>query len=218
MAWYCKATGGYGRESAEALANAQEIYAVLSARGWTVNAVCGLLGNIHTESGYNPWRWQSDKLGASGGSPWRNKGYGLTQFTPASKYIDAASARATDGYGPNFSNRTGNTGEGYAQLVFVDEHADYYATSSYPLSYAQFKQSTESAGYLARAWLYNYERPADPASTEGQRASNAEYWYGVLSGETPPDPDIPDPPPGPGGSLKYWMMFQFDRWRKQHVR
>ena len=61
------------------------------------------------------------------------------------------------------------------------EHADYYSTSAYPLSYSEFKASTSSAGTLAKAWLYNYERPADPSSTEDDRAAAAEYWYGVLA-------------------------------------
>lgn len=210
MPWQAQAIGGFPRESQEALDNANQIYGVLYARGWTLNAICGVLGNMGAESGYNPWRWQSDSIGASTGSPWTNKGYGFVQFTPASKYIDAASAIATQGYGPNFSDKTGFTSDGYAQMVFVDEHADYYATSSYPESYAEFKASLQSPAYLARAWLYNYERPADPGATESARAENAEWWYTTLSGEEPP-PD-PGPGPGPGPSPrtggKFWIYMK----------
>lgn len=202
--WHAKASGAYARDSVEAYENAMEIYGILSARGWTVNAVCGVLGNMGAESGYNPWRWQSDSIGASTGSPWTNKGYGLVQFTPASKYIN----NATDltGYGPNFSDKTGLVTDGQAQMIYVDEHADYYKTARYPLTYEQFKSSTENAGYLAKVWLYNYERPADPASTANARAENGDYWFSVLDGSTPP--------PYPGGTGA-WMYGGVREWYRR---
>ena len=221
MAWYAKKTGAYARDSNEAISNAQAIYSLLFGRGWTLNAICGLLGNIHKESGYNPWRWQSDRVGASTGSPWTNKGYGLVQFTPAGKYIN--SARGYDGYGPNFSDKTGSPSDAYSQLVYVDTQEGYYQTSAYPLSYEEFKHSGQTPEYLASAFLYNYERPADPASTEGERREAARYWWNLLSGGLPePDPGDPDPPvppdpepdPGPGPitgdrnrKLPIWMYI-----------
>lgn len=204
MTWHAKAKGAYAEASSEAMDNALEIYGILAARGWTINAICGLLGNMGHESGYNPWRWQSDRLGASTGSPWTNKGYGLVQFTPASKYIN--NALGISGYGPNFSDKTGLATDGYAQIIFVDENADYYATSSYPLSYAEFKASTENPAYLASAWLYNYERPADPGATEQARQTSANFWYQALSGEpVPPDPGPPPVVVGSSRRLPLWM-------------
>lgn len=213
MPWHAKPTGGYDMSSTEALENANNIYGVLHARGWTVNAVAAILGNIGVESGYNPWRWQSDSIGVSSGSPWTNKGYGYFQFTPGGKYINAAAAQAISGYGPNFSDKAGSLSDGYAQCVYVDGYADYYATDDYPLSYAEFKASTESPAYLARAWLYNYERPADPGATVSTRAAAAEYWYQILSGEEPP-PD-PGPGPGPGPSLERgkWWIYLRPKWK-----
>lgn len=205
MPWHVKSSGAYARNSDEAKDNARMIYSILASRGWTLNAVCGVLGNIGAESGYNPWRWQSDKIGASTGSPWTNKGYGLTQFTPASKYIDSAAAKAVPGYAPNFSDKSGGQSDGYAQMVFLDEHADYYATGAYPMSYAEYKASTDDPGELAVVWLYNYERPGDPGATEDARRENGTYWYEVLSGSPPPVP------PTPGGDvddiLKFLMLM-----------
>lgn len=185
MTWHCKASGAYSRTSQEARDNATEIYSVLYKRGWTVNAVAGLLGNMGAESGYNPWRWQGDHIGASGGSPWTNKGYGLTQFTPASKYIDADEAKSAPGYGPNFSDQPGKITDGNAQMICLNGYADYIPTSAYPMSYTEYKASTEDAGKLAVVWLYNYERPADPASTEAARREAGLYWFDVLGGITP---------------------------------
>ena len=191
MSWHCKTVGSYLRSSNEAKENARQIWGILGNRGWTLNAVCGVLGNIGAESGYNPWRWQNDNVGTSDGSPWTNKGYGLTQFTPASKYIDNANAKVNPGYGPNFSDRTGSPNDGYAQIIFLDEHADYYPTGAYPMSYNEYKVSEENPGELAVTWLYNYERPADPGATEDTRRENGNYWYEVLAGE-PPVPPVPE--------------------------
>lgn len=210
MPWHAKTAGGYTRTSQEALENAQSMYGVWHARGWTVNSVAAVLGNVEVESGYNPWRWQSDDIGLSTGSPWTNKGYGFFQFTPGGKYINATVAQAISGYGPNFSDKQGSISDGYAQCVYIDGYADYYSTTDYPLSFAEFKASTESPAYLARAWLYNYERPEAPGATVNIRSTAAEYWYQILSGEEPP----PDPGPGPGPStvkkLPIWMMCR--RW------
>lgn len=185
MTWHCKASGAYSRTSQEAIDNATEIYSALYKRGWTVNAVAGLLGNIGAESGYNPWRWQSDHIGTSGGSPWTDRGYGLTQFTPAGKYIDDSAAIAAPGYGPNFSDRSGKVTDGNAQMIFLDGYADYYPTGAYPMTYAEYKQSTDDAGKLAVTWLYNYERPKDPAATADARRENGLYWFDVLGGISP---------------------------------
>lgn len=198
MSWHVKAQYGWGRQDTEAIDNAKEIYSVLSARGWTKNAVAGILGNMDQESGYNPWRWQGDRVQSTGNSPWTSIGYGLFQFTPAGKYINTA--QSLTGYGPNFSNQTGQTTDGIAQLIYMDTTEGYYATSSHPLSFAQYKSSTESGAYLAETWLYNYERPADPSATISERRSAGDYWVSVLSGETPsePGPDEPGPDePGP---------------------
>lgn len=209
--WNAKAKGAYARDSDEAIQNANEVYSILFNKGWTLNAVCGLLGNVGSESGYNPWRWQSDKMGTSSGSPWKNKGYGLTQFTPAGKYISSSDAKKISGYAPNFSDKKGNASDGYAQCVFLDAYADYYKTNAYPLTYSEFKESEETPSYLAKAWLYNYERPADPSATEETRSENAEYWYKVLSGEEPP---TPPEPPEPFYSKKKTPIWVFIKRRR----
>lgn len=41
--------------------NAKEIYTYLSDKGWTINAISGLLGNMQRESTINPGLWQSLK-------------------------------------------------------------------------------------------------------------------------------------------------------------
>lgn len=179
----CKMTGGFEETSAEAEWNATLIYYYLTQKGWTVNAICGLLGNIGHESGYNPWRWQGDKVPSKDEWSGLQRGYGLVQFTPPSKYIGNSTAMLFEGYGPNFSDSSGTEWDGYAQLQFVNDNVDggYIKTDDYPYTFKQFKESTVAAGTLARAWMHNYERPAS-YSTEDVRAASAEYWYGILSG------------------------------------
>ena len=193
--WYCKETGNYEKTSDEALNNCELIYGILDGYGWTLNAVCGVLGNIGAESGYNPWRWQSDNVQLSTGSPWVGKGYGLVQFTASAsdtshKYIDNPNAQVMSGYGPNFSDKVGSKNDGNAQLQFLNQYADYIKTSTYDLTYAEYKRSTQTPEYLAKAWMHNYERPAS-YSTESARASLARYWYTKLNGVTPPTPPTP---------------------------
>ena len=37
--------------------NAKEIYTYLSDKGWTINAISGMLGNMQRESTINPGLW-----------------------------------------------------------------------------------------------------------------------------------------------------------------
>lgn len=196
--WRTSATGGYSNTDQRAIDNAYMTWNILSNRGWTVNAVCGLLGNIGAESGYNPWRYEGDNVqSVSSAQTWGN-GYGLVQFTPCRKYQLDSRAQGMTGYGPNYSDRTGSNNDGTAQLLFLDQYADYYPTQSFPETYAQYKASTASADYLAEVWLYNYERPLDPSASIQQRMDNALYWYSVLGGSPPG--------PGPIGNIPVWLL------------
>ena len=187
--WSAKNTGAYGRTTEEALGNAKMTYAVLSALGWTLNAVSGILGNMEYESGYNPWRWESDIVVAeSDTQAWHDSsqhGYGLFQFTPASKYIQNTDATQFSEYSPNFSDNAGTPDDGTAQLKYIDGYADYHATQNYNIPYADYKTSNSSPEECASAWLYNYERPQNPSATEAGRRAAAAYWYNALSGYDP---------------------------------
>lgn len=65
---------------------AKTIWDYLVSQGWSKTAVAGLLGNMQSESGIIADRWESDIVGNMSG------GYGLVQWTPASKYINWANA------------------------------------------------------------------------------------------------------------------------------
>lgn len=194
MPWHNKTIDGYSRDSTEAIDNAKMIYSILSGLGWTLNAVCGVLGNMGYESNYNPWRWQGDDILSSGDSPWNDHGYGLVQFTntiingtQVTKYLSNGSSYT--GYGPAFSDTTPSSLEGQAQMNYLNSEADYYSRTAWPLTYSQYKISTLSPEYLAKTWLHNYERPSNAGTTvENNRASEARYWWNTLSGTSPEEP------------------------------
>ena len=173
--WHNKNIGAYSRNDPEAQENVLKMLSILAPLGWTINAVAALAGNQYAESGFNPWRWESDTVNTS-------RGYGLFQYTPATKYIDSATAAGYTGFQPNYPMGSGGQDDGTAQLLFMNNNVDggYITTSAYPLTMQQFRTSTNDPGYLALAWLYNYERPADPAATAAERSAQARWWYDFL--------------------------------------
>lgn len=128
MPWYAKQVNGYLTSSAEATANATETVNILQGRGFSLASCCAILGNIADEGGYNPWRWQGDNV-QSVNNISVSVGYGLFQYTPPTKYINATNRDRylQDGYAPNFSDYPGDPQDGKAQLEFM---ADQF-TSSY---------------------------------------------------------------------------------------
>lgn len=197
--WHAQATGGYTESSVEARDNAQMTYGILHSLGWSLNAICGYLGNVGSESAYNPWRWEGDDIQGPDGSG----GYGLVQWTPASNYIQNATAQAQLGYNPNYAGHLGNVSDARAQLYFMHVWTagnQWIATGSYPETWAQFVKSTQSPEYLASAFLYNFERPADPSATEADRRAAARRWYDYLGGITPPTP-------GASSGLPLWILL-----------
>ena len=75
----------------------------------------------------------------------------------------------------------------------VSANVQWIATTTYNFSFKEFATSTESVETLAKAFLLNYERPADQSvSVQNYRASLANYYYGVITGGDIPFPDDPD--------------------------
>ncbi|WP_310603664.1 phage tail tip lysozyme [Anaerosporobacter sp.] len=146
-------------------ANAQYILNYLRGKGWTKNAVCGMLGNMQTESTINPGIWQSLKANNTSG------GFGLVQWTPATKYIDWANSKKLP---------VANMDSELQRIIYeVSANIQYIATSTYKMTFSQFTKSTESAYYLACVFLHNYERPAN-SSQDKTRGDQATKWFNTL--------------------------------------
>lgn len=168
----------------EMTVNAKYIYSSLSACGWTLNAISGLLGNAQHESALNSGRWQSDNVGNT------EAGYGLVQWTPASKYIAWCTEQ---GY-----NDPSEMDNNLNRIIYELENGiQYYKTDDYNYNFREFSTSTLTAYELACAFAFNYERSwvalygteAEKEALRQKRGNSATYWYDYLSGETPTDPD-----------------------------
>lgn len=167
---------------------------------WTKSAIAAMCGNSESEGVLNPSQWQY------GGGMKPGSGYGLFQWTPSTKYIQWA--------GDLHYDRTWM----YAQIIRIEyERANriqYYKTKDYPISFNDFLTGDYTPEYLAKAWLYNYERPADPAASEATRVARSKKWYEFIGGQPGPGPGPgPSPgPPGPRGSSRFkfylWPSFR----------
>lgn len=165
---------------AEMEQNALYFYYKMQAKGWTLNAIAGMLGNMQVESTINPGIWQSLDEGNTAG------GYGLTQWTPATKYIDWCDARGLE---------PSEMDSAIARLEYELENGlQFYPTDEYPLTFADYKTSYDTPENLAQAFLLNYERPANQDQPE--RSEYAAEWYMWLlmnAGELEPDEPEPEP-------------------------
>lgn len=169
--------------------NAKCLYGYLKLKhGWTLQACCGVLGNAQYESSVNPNRWQSD---AEGIGP----GFGLVQWTPFTVCLDYLAAR-----------KAKLSDYGNMECDLIDSAPGWYGTAAYPLDFYDFKHSTQSPGYLAMAYLYDYERPADPGSPLfSPRAGWAQDWYNRLVGWKP---EMPDGAGDGGGSYRNQLHIE----------
>lgn len=189
--------------------NARYIYSALTDKGWTQEAIAGLLGNMENESAINPGRWQSDDVGNT------SMGYSLVQWTPSTKYTEWCTAQG-------FSDPS-TMDAALARLSYeLERGLQYASTTDYPLTFQEFAKSTAAPYYLACAFAWNYERSwvvlygteAEKEQLRQIRGGDAEKWYTYLTGTTPQ-------PPGGGGSItltkrrrKYnFVLFGNKSWR-----
>lgn len=185
---YGKYYGSFWGESAPLNASQMElsalyVYSALTDKGWTVEAISGLLGNVENESSINPGRWQSDDVGNT------SMGYSLVQWTPSTNYTDWCAAE-----GRSDPSEMDNA---IARLIYeLDNNLQYYATDGYPYSFREFTQSKKAPYELACAFAWNYERSwvvlygseEEKEALRQKRGSSAEKWYTYLTGKEPTPP------------------------------
>lgn len=170
--------------------NAQYIYSYLHDKGWTIQAIAGILGNMQAESSINPGVWQSHLIGNTEG------GYGLVQWTPATNYLNWVSGDAS------------TMDNNLSRIIYeLNNGLQWIATDAYPMSFEEFSKSTSSPSLLASVFLKNYERAG--VEVEATRQSNAENWYTFLTGKEPAEPG------GSGGAIiKRKKRYKFYLFRK----
>ena len=177
--------------------NASLIYKYLSGKGWSTNAIAGLLGNMESESTINPGIWQSLNYGNTSG------GFGLVQWTPSTNYTNWATSNGydiNDGYGQLFwiHNLTTSTGQ-------------WIKTDAYPISFLEFRTSSESPEYLASAFLKNFERAG--VEVEAERRTQARSWYNYITTLGPVGPSYPIRPRKRTGGFNF-VLFNYRRMKR----
>lgn len=183
----------------QSLSNAQLVANHFKGSDWTQEAISALVGNMRHESSINPnmyeygYGWEEDR------------GFGLVQWTPRTKYWDWAVARSLP---PR---------EGNSQLARIDYEVDnniqwianghalrYGLSDKYDFSFADFRTNAHglTVEALTEAFMWNYEGPAYSAGTSslpGRQqfagvALSTLDWEGTGGGGTDPTPSRPQRP------------------------
>lgn len=151
--------------------NAACIFSYFYFKGWTVNAISALCGNIMQESKFNP------ALIEVGGT-----GHGLVQWTPPENLYDVLDVLY--GNHDDWEDGTKQCDVLYAeyQESTGEEHRgiepQWYSSSFSSMDWNTWAHSTDDPGQLALIFQANYERPA---SIHQERAEYARKWYEYLS-------------------------------------
>lgn len=169
--------------------NAIEFYNYFIDYGATLEAICGMLGNITRESTLNP----ANKQGNS-----TRLGWGLIQWTPATVLINWCKRYDYIWYdGSAQCERIKCEGEGTKNA-----NGYWLPTSDYSYSWSEFIALTDVAE-ATKAYLYERERAGIEALD--LRLQYANEWYSYFTGSpVPPTP----PSPRKRKSMPIYMMLR----------
>lgn len=145
----------------EMAVNAKYILDYLINEGWTKNAICALLGNAQIESTLNPGIWESLRQGNLAG------GYGLLQWTPATKYMDWCKQHHLD---------PSSMSAALKRVLWEVRNNEQWVNPL--MTFEQFTHSTLKPEELANLFLQHYERPLN--RNQPDRAKLARYWFNNL--------------------------------------
>lgn len=196
MAWTVVETDQYGQLTEDQiLGNAQMVDAFMRPRFWSVESIAAMCGNLAQESYINPGQWE--------GGQYENmsRGYGLGQWTPATKLRDFAEERGLTWRG------NGNT-----QCIYIDAWEEQWHASTMengtlqnpPITFDQFKQNATnlSVDRLCELWYFYWEEPTyeypEYKSLPVRKAWAAKI-YELIAGTNPPQPI-----PQSSFNLFYW--------------
>lgn len=185
---------------AQSLQNGQMVVNFLNGKDWSKESIAALIGNMRHESSINPNMYEY-------GYSWSDdRGFGLVQWTPRSKFWDWGLARG-------YSEEELRSGD--SQLARIDYEVDnniqyipnghsarYGEATKYDFSFADFRQNTQglTVDQLTEAFMWNYEGPAYSAGLNSlserqafaNRAFNELDWTGTGDGggDDPTEPSL----------------------------
>lgn len=202
----------------EQIINANNIKSFFRLENWTLEAICGMLGNMQAESTINPAMIQEtnrfrlpnagtdlDTLPNSVMQNFYREYYGVTRkaFGIGLVQWDGYSNTST---GPQQKlvayciRNTYNWYDGWAQCYRI--RGEWQTDSQYHFfnpvtvngnyyTFATYVSSTNSPEELAEAWQRGYERNSGGL---GFRGTNARSWYNFFSSGAAPEPVTPQLP------------------------
>lgn len=189
----------------ESLLNAQMVVNHFANTDWTKESLSALCGNMRHESSINPDMYEY-------GYDWSaDRGYGLVQWTPRSKYWDWAVGQGLD-------PRSGDS-----QLARIDyevsENIQWIPRESIDnLTFAEFRSNSRkwSVEQLTEAFTWGYERPNEQAGWDSMPGRKAfalrcynELDFTGTGGGGNPDPD---PEPKKNNALYHLWLSGAMRW------
>lgn len=149
------------------VSNAKYIYDFFLSKNWTPQAICGMLGNMQTESYLYADIWEGGNKPGTGKGP----GYGLVQWTPANKLIDWCKENGLD-----YKDIDSQCKRIQYEMT---SGIQFYPSKAYSMTNVEFMNSTQPAYTLGLVFLSNYERPRNPR--QPNRGRQAAYWYNNLA-------------------------------------
>lgn len=214
MAWVSYQTDKFPpMTEADKRNNVSIIWEELGAKGYTLEAVAAICGNMESEGILNPGQYEIGR-----NYDIYKYGAGLCGWTPV--YVTGNSATHLG----NWCDSQGlNWLDGDSQLAYLHyELTDWNGTERFfrnsqapscgyptnpPITAKAFIKSKASVQDLAAYWMLYYEHPASPKSSMANRKANAEKWYEYLAGEPAP-PAPPTPMPVKSTTIPIWMMLR----------
>ncbi|GGC87979.1 hypothetical protein GCM10011573_17000 [Enterococcus wangshanyuanii] len=149
--------------------NAWAIWQFFKEKGWSIESIAGMLGNMQSESGIMP---DIDEISGGGG-------YGLVQWTPKSKLVDWCNERGLD-Y---------RTLDAQCQRIQweMENNVQWFPNYERPdlanISFREFTQ-LKDVKLAADYFIAFYEHPKDV--NQPIRGTQAQYWYDKLKDLKPP--------------------------------
>lgn len=206
--------------SAMQLHNANLIKSFFESEGWTLNAICGMLGNMQAESTINPAFIQGTNRSRLPNSandisdvPNSVMKHFFKEYYGDTRRAYAIGLVQWDGYSNSYGEsrqklvayairNNYNWYDGVCQMYRLrgewQQDATYHFFSPVTIAgvqytFANYVTSTASPLNLAHAWQAGYERNAGGL---GYRGDNAIWWYNYFTSGIPPEPvEPPDPEP-----------------------
>ena len=166
--------------------NARLAMTYLRQHGFTIYAAAGIVGNMWAESMMNPGQWEGDTAYSGG--------YGLVQWTPYTLYSTWA-GQDWENNGPKEMERLSYERENGLEFYPSTTYPQWTWTSFAAMAPVEGMTENETVDLAASVFVYNYLRPADPASTEANRKYHARYVFEYC----------------PGTAIPYWLLFKMSK-------